>query len=240
MQHYDVRLKAILQKAMPRLLRLLGLPAEVAEYLTVEFALKDKALPDSVLRFADGRIVHFEVQSQNDRRMLWRCLDYYRVMAELWPGATGIDQIVLYLGQASANMKSEVSQDRLTFGFEIFRLQDVEASEFLESESDDERVLAVLCECKDPRERRRRVRCRLRLISRRMRCSSGARRRERRKGKPEGKPRRWFECWPGVLGLYRKVFERGLLQRISIRLTGGWTGWIRRRLTTYLQIRPCM
>ena len=151
MQHYDVRLKAIMYRAMPRFFRLLGLPTEVAEYLTVEFPLKEKLQADGVVRFPDGRIVQLEWQAQNDREMLWRNLDYYKVIARQWPTAPRILQFLVYLGDSPVTMESEIERDRLSYGYDIFCMYDVEAREFLASESDDERVLAVLCASEDPR-----------------------------------------------------------------------------------------
>src|SRR5207249_2152473 len=66
---YDVRLKAIFQDAMPGLLRVLQLPG-VKEYLTVEFPKRNKSLPDLVLRLIDGWIVHIELQSKNDLKIV--------------------------------------------------------------------------------------------------------------------------------------------------------------------------
>ena len=151
MQHYDVRMKAILHRAMPQLFRLLGLPTEIAEYLTVEFPLKQKLEADGVVRFADGRILQLEWQARNEVKMPWRCLDYYRVIVDLWPEAPQIIQVVVYLGDAPMTMAGSIGRDRLQFGFDIFNLCDVDASEFLRSDSDDERTLAVLCESDDPR-----------------------------------------------------------------------------------------
>jgi len=94
--HYDTRLKLIFQEAMPGLLRLLGLPA-VVEYLTVEFPKRTKVLPDLVVRLVDGRILHIEWQSKNDARIVRRCLEYWQVIADLWPDVE-IVQVVVYLG----------------------------------------------------------------------------------------------------------------------------------------------
>jgi hypothetical protein len=149
MQQYDVRLKSILHKAMPRLFRLLGLPP-VAEYLTVEFPLRQKAVSDSVMRLTDRRILQIELQSKNDPRMLWRCLEYWQAIGELWPDAD-IVQVVIYLGDGPMTMVSSIARGRLTYGFDVLDIQEVEANAFLESESDDERVLAVLCHSEDPR-----------------------------------------------------------------------------------------
>ena len=105
MQQYDVRLKAIFYRAVPRLLGVLGLPP-LAEYLTVEFPIREKAEADFVARLTDERILHVELLTRNDPRMIWRDLGYWQVIGELWP--TGdIVQVVVYLGEAPVDMVSK-------------------------------------------------------------------------------------------------------------------------------------
>ena len=109
---YDVTLKAILQNAMPGLLRLLGLPGGPVEYLTVEFPVREKLLPDLVVRLADGRILHIELQARNDPEMEWRCLDYFRVISRRWKDTT-IVQVVVYLGDGPMTMAARSSWSSL-------------------------------------------------------------------------------------------------------------------------------
>jgi hypothetical protein len=148
MQQYDVRLKSILHRAMPRLFQLLGLPP-VAEYLTVEFPLHQKILPDLLVRLVDGRILHLELQSKNDVRMIWRCLEYWQVIAEQWLDGD-IIQVVIYLGDSPMSMESKIERGRTRHEVDILSLQDVDATAFLESESEGERMLAVLCTAMTP------------------------------------------------------------------------------------------
>ncbi|HEY3742636.1 MAG TPA: hypothetical protein VGL53_22460 [Bryobacteraceae bacterium] len=147
--HYDLLLKLIFQEAMPGLLRVLGLPPLV-DYLSVEFPKRTKAQPDLVVRLADGRILHIELQSKNDPRMEWRCLEYWQVISEQWPGVELV-QVVIYLGDSPLTMATGISRGGMQYRFEVLNLRDIEATAFLESASDNERMLAVLCQSADPR-----------------------------------------------------------------------------------------
>ena len=131
MQQYDKRLKSILYRSMPRLFRLLGLPP-VAEFLTVEFPIRQTFFSDWVVRLLDGRILHIELQSRNDPRMLFRCLDYWRVMLERWPDAD-ILQLVVYLGDGPMTMVSRIDRAKNHFEFDVLILKDIDAGEFLQS-----------------------------------------------------------------------------------------------------------
>ena len=48
-------------------------------------------------------------------------------------------------------MLPEIKRDRLSFEYDVLCMHEVQAREFLGSESDDERILAVLCASDDPR-----------------------------------------------------------------------------------------
>jgi hypothetical protein len=134
---------------MTGLLRVLGLPAAV-DYLTVEFPKRNKALPDLVVRLADGRILQIEFQSKNDPRIEWRCLEYWQLISEQWPGSQVV-QVVIYLGDGPLKMASGITRGDLKFRFHVLNLQDVNADVFLSSQNDNERMLAVLCKSAEPR-----------------------------------------------------------------------------------------
>src|SRR5580658_10493772 len=104
---YDLLLKLIFQEAITGLLRVLELPAAV-DYLTVEFPKRSKALPDLVVRLTDGRILHIEFQSKNDPRIAWRCLEYWQLISEQWPGLEVV-QVVIYLGDGPLTMTSDIT-----------------------------------------------------------------------------------------------------------------------------------
>jgi hypothetical protein len=146
---YDNLLKTIFFDAMPAMLRALDC-APVAEYLSVEFPERPRMVADVVARLADGKILHLEFQLRNDPRMHWRCYHYFGAIQELWEDAE-IIQIVIYLGNGPMQMKREIRKPTLGYEYEIVDMRAMEASVFLESPNDAERVLAVLCESTDPR-----------------------------------------------------------------------------------------
>ena len=152
---YDNLLKTIFFDAMPMMLRALHC-APVAEYLSVEFPERPKMVADVVARLADGRILHLEFQLRNDPRMHWRCYHYFGAIQEQWEDAE-IIQIVIYLGNGPVQMKREIRRPHLDYRYEIVDVRGIEASVFLDSPNDAERVLAVVCESEDPRATIRQV-----------------------------------------------------------------------------------
>ena len=147
---YDNLLKAIFYDAMPLFLRALRC-APVVEYLNIEFPARPKLLADVVARLADGKILHLEFQLSNDPRMHWRCYHYRGAIQELWEDAEVI-QIVVYLGNGPVRMIHEIKKRRLDYSYEIVDMKELPADAFLDSPSDSERVLALLCHSEDPRK----------------------------------------------------------------------------------------
>ena len=152
---YDNLLKSIFYDAMPRLLQALHC-APVVEYLSVEFPTQDKQVADVVARLADGKILHLEFQSTNHPRMHWRCYHYFGAIQELWEEAEVV-QVVVYFGNGPMRMRNRIDKGRTQHSFDIVDMKEIPAEVFLDSPSDSERVLALLCQSSDPRETIRRV-----------------------------------------------------------------------------------
>jgi hypothetical protein len=152
---FDNPLKEILQDAMPALLRLLALP-QAAKYLTVEFPLHNRVVPDLVVLLADERVLHTELQVKNELQFEWRCLDYYSaIRQQLRPRK--IVQVVVHVGHEPLTIPDRIEDDTLTFRFQILNLAEVPAQAFLDSPSDAERMLAMLCATENPRETIRQI-----------------------------------------------------------------------------------
>jgi len=56
-----------------------------------------------------------------------------------------IKQMVLYVGDGKPNMPDSLETDKLTFSYEIRDIKDIKCKELLESDSLEDKILAVLC-----------------------------------------------------------------------------------------------
>jgi len=111
---YDTLLKEIFQDSLPGFLRLRGLPP-VVEYLTVEFPNRYKTLPDLVVLLEGGIILHIELQSQNDPKIPWRCLDCWSAISQQWL-AYQVIQILVYCGDEPLTMVDNIRRGRTDSG----------------------------------------------------------------------------------------------------------------------------
>lgn len=73
---FDTTLKEIFQTPPTRLLEMLC-GSEVVELLNIEQPSVKMRRADLVVRLKDGRILHVELQSEDEEDMPWRMLEYY-------------------------------------------------------------------------------------------------------------------------------------------------------------------
>ena len=141
--NYDVLLKSIVQMVHGRLVEKLTGSRSAGE-LNVEFDAVVKRMPDLVLRLEDGRILHLELQSENDATMPSRMLEYWVLLERRHPESELI-QAVLYIGNARLDMGVGFERKSLSYCYGVFDIRDFDPLEFLASPVPEERILALLC-----------------------------------------------------------------------------------------------
>ena len=117
---------------------------------------------DLVARLTDGRILHVELQEDDDPNMPWRMLEYYAPLRltygqEPW-------QIVLYVGASRPNRMIHIREKRLRFSYDVVDISRLNAEPLLESEQLSDNLLAILCNVKDVRAVSRRILQKLRAL----------------------------------------------------------------------------
>jgi hypothetical protein len=104
---------------------------------------------DLLGEFADGTLLHLELQSGNDAEMPLRMAEY----------ALGVNrrfgqfprQIVLYVGEPVLRMRPGLTGARFSFSYELRDLRDLDGDVLLRSEEVGDNVLAVLANLRDLR-----------------------------------------------------------------------------------------
>ncbi len=112
------------------------------------FPSTKERVADLVLQLEDGTIFHLELQTQNDKNMPFRMLEYYLLLKQRYPDKP-INQMVLYVGDGRPNIPSSLETDNLRFSYEIRDIKDIKCKELLESDSLEDKILAVLCKVED-------------------------------------------------------------------------------------------
>ena len=117
---------------------------------------------DLVARLTDGRILHVELQEDDDPNMPWRMLEYYaplRLTYEREPW-----QIVLYVGAGRPKRMIHIREKRLRFSYDVIDIRQLNAEPLLESDQLSDNLLAILCNVKDVRAVSRRILQKLRAL----------------------------------------------------------------------------
>lgn len=99
---------------------------------------------------AEKFILHLELQSDNDPKMLDRMAEYHSLMNLKYH--LPIIHYVVYLGRAKFNMPTKLPKELQFEGFHVYNYQDYDASHFLKSEHPEEVMQAILSKYKNPDE----------------------------------------------------------------------------------------
>lgn len=103
----------------------------------------------------DKRILHVELQSEDEAEMPWRMLEYYppiRLAYEQSP-----IQIVLYVGEKPLKVEPKIEEERLKFSYDVVDIRELDSRPLLESDSVGDNLIAILCKVDDIRQMSRRI-----------------------------------------------------------------------------------
>ena len=144
----DITLRDIIQ----------GIPPKFVQILSGKNAKKllDTSLPevkerraDFLVELEDGSIFHLELQTQNDKNMPFRMLEYFVLISSKYPNRK-IKQMVLYVGEKPLNMKDSIEIENLSFSYQLKDIREVSCEELFKSNSLTDKILAVLCDVRNP------------------------------------------------------------------------------------------
>ncbi|MCG6552077.1 MAG: hypothetical protein L7F77_07100 [Candidatus Magnetominusculus sp. LBB02] len=145
-QKYDITLKDLL-KDIPKVFLKLLTGYETGKFIDVQFPDIQLREADLVLEVTDGKLIHFEIQSTNEKDMDIRMILYgvlilnqYKIIPK---------QVVLYVGNEPMNMKNHIEGEGIKYSYELIDLRELDCSQLLESDSPEDIVLAILCKTED-------------------------------------------------------------------------------------------
>jgi len=121
---------------------ILGFNVKNYHFIDKEFERIESRRADIVLKVEDEYIIHIEVQSSYESKMPYRMLRYYLDIKELFD--LPIKQYLINL--SSSNIKNKIKE--FNYSYEVINMKNLDCEEFLNSDSPDALVLAVLCDFK--------------------------------------------------------------------------------------------
>ena len=141
MQEYDVALKRILTRPGSALLASLTGGGAV-DWLNVELPKVNNLRVDLLAVSASGELIHFELQSRNERDLALRMAEYFFA---IWRQYGKLPrQIVLSVGEKRLRMKNFIAGPNLNFRFHLVDVRDLDGEKLLARPSLSDNVIAIL------------------------------------------------------------------------------------------------
>ena len=147
-QDYDKIFKEnIEQMALPLAEKLLGIRPEKLVEITVDLQQTIERKPDFIKKVVhkDSKkdyILHIEFQVKDEPKMVHRMLEYYALVFRIHK--LKLKQIVFYLGEGKAKMLTKINHDDLNFEFSLVNIQEIDYTDFINSDKPEEVILAIL------------------------------------------------------------------------------------------------
>ncbi|HLI82740.1 MAG TPA: DUF4351 domain-containing protein [Bryobacteraceae bacterium] len=168
MHEYDTAFKVTLQHVDVTLRLLLG--ATVRRWHNIEFPEIRSARADLLGETDTGEMVHVELQSSNDPKMALRMLEYCLGVLRIFERYPV--QVVLYVGDAPANMKTRLHGPALDYSYRLVDVRDLDGERLLKSQQVNDNIVALLTRLTGRRQAARLVLRRIAGLEPAERCSA--------------------------------------------------------------------
>jgi hypothetical protein len=148
LKRFDLILKEIFSKAVG-IIFWLSTGQKIdgkAKVLPTEIRFVKSFYPDILLEIG-GKIIHIEIQVQQDKTLPERMLDYFYTIRKKY-GKTPT-QIVLFVGKGNPppskfEIKDEFQMQNLSFNFVVLDMKKIDPDEFIKSDKPEEVIVGIL------------------------------------------------------------------------------------------------
>lgn len=136
---------------MPLIERSLGIVIVSKKVLPVKIVNTNVREMDSLYKIktreGEELILHLEVQTKDDKEMVYRVGEYHALILRKYN--LPIKHIVIYLGRKSSSMRSVLELEEVFTGFELLSFNEMNPVELLQSDIPEEVILAILADFKE-------------------------------------------------------------------------------------------
>ncbi|MEY3219003.1 MAG: hypothetical protein RIT27_360, partial [Pseudomonadota bacterium] len=105
--------------------------SNVVNIENIEFPSVQQRRADLIATLENGGLLHLELQSDNDDKMLWRELEYCGLISQRYQQVPL--QIVLYIGEQSPRFKTEINTPNLKYRYDLINIKDLDCTDLLQS-----------------------------------------------------------------------------------------------------------
>lgn len=145
----DILLKDILKKPPKKFVYMLSGKYPV-KLLDTELPYITNRKADFVIELEDSSILHIEFQSYNDSNMADRMFDYNFLIYKK-TGNPKIKQFCIYVGNDNLKMADRIEFEDFTYTYNLIDMRDINCMDLVMSDTIEDKLLAALCNIKDPK-----------------------------------------------------------------------------------------
>ncbi|MCS7199331.1 MAG: hypothetical protein NZ850_03160 [Caldimicrobium sp.] len=139
---FDRTLREVLQRLPLKIIQIL-FGSKVSEVLESTFPTTKERKADFVGRLENGTLIHLEIQSTYDPTLPLRLIELYLRIYERY-GAYPL-QVLLWVGDKKCPYRTRYRLGRLQHRVKVVELRKISCRELLESEVEEDQLLAILC-----------------------------------------------------------------------------------------------
>jgi len=121
--------------------------SNVVNIENIEFPSVQQRRADLIATLENGGLLHLELQSDNDDKMLWRELEYCGLISQRYQQVPL--QIVLYIGEKPTRFKTEINTPNLKYRYDFINIKNLDCTALLQSDSLSDNLLALLGRLQD-------------------------------------------------------------------------------------------
>ncbi|MDW8093698.1 MAG: hypothetical protein RMI63_01590 [Caldimicrobium sp.] len=139
---FDRTLREVLQRLPLKIIQIL-FGSKVSEVLESTFPTTKERKADFVGRLENGTLIHLEIQSTYDPTLPLRLIELYLRIYERY-GAYPL-QVLLWVGDKKCPYRTRYRLGRLEHRVKVVEMRKISCRELLESEVEEDQLLAILC-----------------------------------------------------------------------------------------------
>jgi predicted transposase YdaD len=144
-QDFDIVLKDLFVEIfLPFISKILGIKMENIVQIDTTIKRTQERRIDFACKVLEGdeHIIQIEFQTQNDRKMHYRMLNYYETLSSI--EGLPVNQLLIYVGKDKLTMRNNIEHPSLKFNYKIIDISSIDYHQLVQSNFPEAIIVAIL------------------------------------------------------------------------------------------------
>jgi predicted transposase YdaD len=144
-QDFDIVLKDLFVEIfLPFISQMLGIKMENIVQIDTTIKRTQERRIDFACKILENEehIIQIEFQTQNDRKMHYRMLNYYETLSSI--EGLPVNQLLIYVGKDKLTMRNAIKHPNLNFNYKIIDVSSIDYHQLVESNFPEAIIVAIL------------------------------------------------------------------------------------------------